>query len=439
MLKQALQSTSWVLVDKVATMGLNLLATLVIARTLGPEQFGVLAYLLALVTLIGPLAALGFNAIVTREVVEQPQREVSIMSTVCSFRLLGAVVGNGLLLGWAWLFGELSPAQFGLLCLMAGGYTLNAFRVFEFYFQAKMAIKYVAIVRTTIALVFTAAKVTVALTSGEIFWVGSVYAMEFFVLGLGFIALYRWYSGSAFFRQINWRYGLSLLRQSSWLVLSSVASIIYLKVDQIMLANMVDNQAVGIYAVAARLSEVWYFIAEAIVISFFPMLLQLKSADAAHYQQRLQQLCDSLFVLALTLALVVTVIAGPVVTLLFGEAYAASATVLSIHIWAGVFVFMRALASKWIIAHGLMKYSLLSHGLGAIINIVVNLIAIPRWGALGAAWATVVSYATASYLVFWLAPATRPIAGFMSRSLLLPLTLGYRYWHAAGAPLRTPS
>jgi PST family polysaccharide transporter len=89
---------------------------------------------------------------------------------------------------------------------------------------------------------------------------------------------------------------------------------------------------------------------------------------------------------------------------------------------------MRALVSKWLIAEHLLKFSLISHGLGAVINITANYLLIPSFGGVGAAYATVLSYAVASYLTFWLHPSTIPIAKIMSRSLILPLTLGKRYW-----------
>jgi PST family polysaccharide transporter len=117
-----------------------------------------------------------------------------------------------------------------------------------------------------------------------------------------------------------------------------------------------------------------------------------------------------------------------VIPVLFGEAYRDSALLLSIHVWAGAFVFMRALVSKWLIAEHLLKFSLISHGLGSVINITANYLLIPSFGGVGAAYATVLSYAVASYLTFWLHPSTIPIAKIMSRSLILPLTLGKRYW-----------
>ena len=76
--------------------------------------------------------------------------------------------------------------------------------------------------------------------------------------------------------------------------------------------------------------------------------------------------------------------------------------------------------SKWLIVHDALKYSLLTHGAGTIINVGLNLWLIPLYGALGAALGTVVSYATSSWVVLFLFNKTRPMAWMMSRALLIP-------------------
>ncbi len=114
-------------------------------------------------------------------------------------------------------------------------------------------------------------------------------------------------------------------------------------------------------------------------------------------------------------------LAAPLVSALFGAEYAAAAPVLALHIWAGVFIFMRALLSRWLVAEDLLRFSLVTHLAGAVINVVGNLILIPRHGPLGAAIATVVSYAVASWLALFASAATRPMAWKMARALLLPL------------------
>lgn len=429
MLSKILTNTSWLASEKILSMAASLLVALVLARSLNPAGYGSLSYLLAIIALVGPLTSLGLNAIITRELVNTPQRQHAIMATASGFRLAGAAFGTLICLllaltGW----GLAGPADQWALAMLALANVFTAFQVVEFWFQAHVAAKAVAQMRLTIIVLFSLAKIAAALSGASLLLLCSLFALEMALMGLGFLLIYRRAAGAIQWRALDVSYGWQLLKQGFWLVLSGVAAVIYLKVDQVMLAQMVSREAVGIYAVAARLSEVWYFFATAIAISLFPALLKLRQNNAQRYQQRLQQICDVLFIVALLLAIGISIIATPMVSILFGKEYQAAAAILTIHIWASVFIYMRALVSKWLIAENLLAFSLLSHGIGAIVNIVANWYLIPLYGGVGAAWATVLSYLLASYLAFWLAASTRPIALVMTKSLLLPVTLGYRYW-----------
>ena len=112
-----------------------------------------------------------------------------------------------------------------------------------------------------------------------------------------------------------------------------------------------------------------------------------------------------------------------IIRYLYGSQYERAGAILTIHIWAGVFVFMRALFSKWIIMEKLLLFSLVSQGSGAVLNVVLNLLLINRFGGLGAAIATLVSYAGASYLVLFFCPRVWPVARMMTKSILLPARL----------------
>ncbi|RUO41645.1 hypothetical protein CWE22_05675 [Pseudidiomarina aestuarii] len=428
MIKAALKNSSWLVSEKFVTMGLNLFVTVWLARQLGVQVYGELAYVLALVTLVTPLAALGLNAIITRELVERDEDEPRIMATTAAVRLFGALFGFAALLTWLQFTSTVTPEEHIAIVIIGATSILQAFQVVEYYFQAKVSAHYVVKMRTVVTACAGVIKIIVAWVSADLLSVAYVYAAEFLFWGLGYIFLYQSQARGFQFKAIDWRYGGQLLKQSFWLILSGVAAVLYLKVDQVMLGHMVSKSEVGVYAVAVKMSEVWYFFATALATSFFAMLLTLRKEQSPLYATRLQQLCDALFGLALALAIVVSLLAEPIIPWLFGEEYRASAAILTIHIWASLFIYMRALASKWLIAERLLAFSLVSHGLGAVVNILANLWLIPLYQGLGAAVATIMSYAVASYLAFWVSGATRPLAIVMTRSLYLPFTLGYRHW-----------
>ncbi|MBB1295370.1 flippase [Pseudoalteromonas sp. SR41-4] len=429
-LKKIISNTSWLIGEKVIIMIANLFVTVVLARVLGAEQYGMLNYLLAIIALVAPVTALGLNAIVTREIVNKPSDTNKIISTSLFLRfgcsLIVVSLFIGLILFSNVIQGKEQQVALVLLCL---GNVFTCFYVMDFWFQAHVKAKVVTKMKFVIIVLFSIIKVLIALLSPKLIYVILAYSLEVALIGVGFLFIYnKTKEDNAFsFKDVDFNYARKLLSQSYWLILSGIASIIYLKIDQLMLRHMVDVEAVGTYAVASRLSEVWYFFANALVITLFPALLKIRG-NPRNYLIKLQKICDILFIVALLLAILVSVFGPFFIVLLFGEEYKASGVILQWHIWAAVFVFMRALASKWLIAESLLKYSLITHGVGAIINVIANLYFIPRYAGEGAAIATIISYFAASFLAFWFSKSTRLIAVVMLKSILLPFTFGKRYW-----------
>jgi O-antigen/teichoic acid export membrane protein len=253
-----------------------------------------------------------------------------------------------------------------------------------------------------------------------------MFAVPYFLLGLtAAIVLLFLFHAKAGIRLSDWRFDKAhakgLLKQGWIIYLASFFAVIYLKIDQVMLRWLADSTEVGVYAVAARFSEVWYFIPTAIVASVFPDMIKLRESNESRFTHRLQQLFDSLAVLGMLIAMLVTLIAPWVIPLFFGADYAASVPILVIHTWASVFIFMRAALSKWILIENALYFSLLTQGLGAMSNIVLNFFLIPLYGGEGAAWATLISYTIASFLALLLYPRTRPIFWLMLNALTAPV------------------
>jgi len=209
--------------------------------------------------------------------------------------------------------------------------------------------------------------------------------------------------------------------------LGSFFAVIYLKIDQVMLRWMVGDTAVGVYSVASTMSEVWYFIPTAIVASFFPRLIELKKEDSGLYHKKLQQIFDILFIIALAVAIAVNLLAPHLIGLLFGAVYQDAGAILVIHVWAALFIFMRAALSKWILVENLLVFSMITQGFGALVNVILNFYLIPLFGGQGAAIATLISYATASYFSLLVTPKSREVFVMMSRAMLSPVRLPYMY------------
>jgi O-antigen/teichoic acid export membrane protein len=146
--------------------------------------------------------------------------------------------------------------------------------------------------------------------------------------------------------------------------------------------------------------------------------VRAREQNPEHYRRRLQELYSLLAWMGLVLALFITLFGGLLIRTLFGDAYERAGPMLAIHIWAGPFVFMGTLFSNWLIAETRFGVSAVRHGLGAVMNIGLNLLLIPHFGGIGAAWATLVSYATAQYLACFTYRPTFETGVMMTSALL---------------------
>jgi PST family polysaccharide transporter len=420
-LRGIIVNAGWLFVLRAVRILFALFVGVWVARYLGPGRFGDLSYALAFVTLFVPLTTLGLTNIVVRDLVREPRAKEEILGTAFLLRLAGGVISVAVIL----VVISIIRAEDALVRMLTGvvaiGIVFQAFDTIDIWFQSEVQSKYAVYSRFVALVLANAVKIVLILRGAQLVAFAWVAVFEMAVTAAGFVVAYH----ARGFSITAWRVRLSrarnLLGQSWMLMLSGALTLIYLKIDQVMLGEMSGREEVGIYSTAVRISEIWYFVPMAISMSVFPALIRSRDMGREIYEKRLQQLYDFLVWLALCVALVMTFLASPIVRLLFGEAYAGGGPILAIHVWAGIFVFMKSALARWLLNEGLLRFLFLSNSIGAVVNIVLNLFLIPKYGGVGAAIATVISYAAAGYLATFLRPDTVPAGRMMSLALIVPL------------------
>lgn len=417
--KKAVNNVIWLFGEKIITMGLALLVSIILARYLGASDFGKLNYLISFIAILMPFSALGLNAIVVRELVNEKVETGVILGTSLVLRTLGGVTAILVVVIGCLVFnGELLVSS-NWLILGAVGSSFSSLLLFDFYFQSIVQSQHVVKTRLIVLVLSSCLKFTAVYYQIQLNAFLVLVVLEPIMTGMILYLFFKIKNKKTIIFKFDLFYSKELLSQSKWLILSGFMAIVYLKVDQLMIGEMLGSEALGVYSVAVRMSEVWYFFPTAIVASFYPKLLKSK-LEPILYEYNLQRLCDVLFWLGMIVAIAVTSISSLLIDILYGEEYTFAAQVLNIHIWAGVFIFMRALLSKWLIAEGLLKFSLLTHGIAAIVNVVLNYLWIPQFGIEGAAWATLISYALSSYIVLWSNRKTLSMAKIMTKTITFP-------------------
>jgi len=417
-LQRALANTGWLFGDKVLRMGMGLLVGVWVARYLGPAQFGLLNYATAFVALFGSIASLGLQGIVVRDLVREPEDTQEILGTAFVMQLLGGLLALAVAVSAiTWLRPGDTLARV-MVAILGSTLLFKAADVSKYWFEAKVQSKYTVIVENTVFLAMAVGKVGLILSGASLMAFVWITLVETVLVAAGVLWVYQRRVGALVRWQLHFARARSLLKESWPLILSGLAVMVYMRIDQIMLGEMLGDDAVGIYSAAVRISEVWYFVPMSIVASVFPAIIEAKKTSEELYLRRLQKLYDLMVVMALGVAIVMTFCSNWVVVLLFGKSYAAAGGVLAVHTWAGIFIFLHVASGKWLVMEGFQKDALYRALFGAFMNVGLNVILIPTNGVLGAAYATVISYFFAVFLVS-IGKETRIAAWMMLKAFIL--------------------
>ncbi|WP_158141232.1 flippase [Vibrio furnissii] len=416
------KNTLWLISEKVLRMIFGLLIGVWVARYLGPEKFGMLSYAISFVALFSALSTLGLDSIVVRELVKDSKKENIVLGTAFSLRFIGAIVVLILVTLSTFIYSEGYESD-EIILVLAATTLVQSFSVIDFYFQSNVKGKYVAISNVISLLFSSLIKILLIVSHAGLEFFAYVIFIEMSILSISYIYFYVSKGSSILKWSFDKSTALNLLKDSWPLILSSLVVTLYMKVDQIMINKMIGPESVGYYTAATRLSEVWYFIPVVICNSLFPAILNAKERSKELYLKRLQNLYDFILWLALAIALFVTLISNPLIDILYGKEYASSSSVLLVHIWSSVFVFLGVASSKWFIAEGLQKQALYRTLAGLGVNVFLNLLLIGSYGAIGAAIATLLSQIVASYLFNVFSIKTRGMFIMQSKSFLFPVRI----------------
>ncbi|ABJ78724.1 flippase [Leptospira borgpetersenii serovar Hardjo-bovis] len=422
-LKDILYNSGWLFFDKIFRMGMGMFLGVWIARYLGPDSYGKLNYVIAYIALIGSFTNLGLDGVVVRELIKEKAHKEEILSTSFLLQLIAGIIAFAVAILLIPLLRPDESDLFWMVFLVGLTLIFRAVSVVRYWYEAQVLSKYFVWLDNGLFFVFSGVRILLILNGLGIFpfiWTGLI---ESSISLFGYSLLYKYHNGSLSVLHANWRRARTLLRDSWMLLLSGLAVIVYMRIDQIMIGQMMGDEAVGIYTAAVKISEVWYFIPMAVASSIFPAILKAKEFSQELYLERLGLLHSFMFLLALMIAIPMTFLSDPIIRLFFGEKFSEAGNVLAIHIWAGIFVFLGVASSRYYLTENLPKGELYKSISGCMTNIILNYFLIPLCGIKGAAIATVISQFVASTLFNLLFKRTREIFFIQLESVFFWKTL----------------
>lgn len=419
-LQKIIANTGWLFADKILRMGVGLIVSVWMARYLGPDQFGAFNFALSFVALFGAVATLGLDGIVVRDIVREPARSHEIISSAFVLKLGGGSIAFLLTLATIFVMRPTESQTHWLVGIIAAGMIFQSFDAIDLWFQSQVQSKYTVLAKNSAFVVIAVARVVLILHKAPL--VAFAYAvLAEIILGACGLILFYFKRPAAFAWHPTLNIARKLVKESWPLILSSLAVMIYMRIDQIMLAQMMGDKEVGLYSAALRFSEIWYFIPTVIVTSIMPSMAQTKYTSPNRYNLQLQKLFNNLVTIAYIIALPMTYACNLIMVFFYGNAFLKAGSILSIHIWTAIFVFMGVGSTPFTINNGLLRFSLLQTLSGSILNIVLNTFLIPMYGGVGAAISTLSAQIFSSFIINMFFVELRPLFRIEFQALISPI------------------
>jgi PST family polysaccharide transporter len=406
-LRQIIANSFWIMLDNIVRIGVGFFVGVWVARYLGPSQYGLWNYAISFVAIFSVIANPGFNDIVIRDVVRMSEKRGEVLGTSFFLRLVGASIASVLAIIIILILSHRDFLTTALVAVSAVGLIFQSFDVISLWFESRVKSQKSVTVRLIAFSVSSAIKVALILSHASLIYFALASIIELGLSAIGIILAY-WHDKQSFRAwQFTIPYAKTMLRNCWPIMAAGALSMVYLRVDKILVGNLISDSALGNYSVGTMLTESLRFVAIAITASVFPAIIYSKQQNEKLYLHRLQMLYNFMILMAVVIAVPITIFAHQIIHLLYGDQFSQAATVLSIYIWTNVFMFSDFAASKWFYTENLQKFILYKDLAGAIVSLALDLILIPRIGVIGAAISGIISIMIVTYLGNLFFPQTR--------------------------------
>ena len=419
-LQKALGNSGWMMGDQMVRQVVGLLIGVLLARYLGPQLFGEFSYAFAVVMILSPVAMLASDVIVIRRIVQDPSSGDKVLGTTFILMIAGGVAAFCLAMVAIFLARPDDRLVRWLVGILAAGTVVQAFNAIQFWYESQMQWKFTVYGKTSAFLLLGVVKIGLILLKAPLVAFAWAAFAETALGSAGLLIVY-WKRGFAI---KAWRFSRtmagSLLRDSWPLLFSALLTMVYLRIDQVMLGDMVGSEELGNYSVAVRISEAWRFIPMVICSSVFPAVVEAETISEELFYAHLQKLYNLMALLAYGVALPVALFSDVIIQTLFSSAYTEAGSLLAILVWSGVFTSLGAARNLFIVSKNRTRVNLVSIGLGSAMNILLNLLLIPKYGTMGAVVATFVSYWFAIHGTCFLFKPLRKTGWMLTKAIIYP-------------------
>lgn len=406
-------------VESLYRFGLGFLASVFVARHLGPSDYGLFSFVLSCVMLFSFFYKLGVDDLVMKCIFDNPEDRAAIVLSGLVIKFIGGVLGFTLI-NISLFFWSSQPLLISYLILLYSAFFLLKFTdVFEASLRTKNKFFEISLWKTIIFTLTTSFKFIAVYMQLKVEFFIYISCVELFLIAI-FFTLYheKTFRRLEYLKRIDLKLFTMVFRKAIPLSL-----IIFFvegmgRVDQILIKEFSSLSDLGNYAVSAKIIMLMTYIPTAILAAIYPEMITSQNNQEKMYAL-VKEYSSLVLSFSLFLSLGVFFLGDFVIDIVYGGQYKGAATYLFLYSLVTFFSYLGLLRFRYAFLRSIVRLELLLCALCLILNIVLSVILIPRYGPIGAIYATLLSH-----FIFNL---TIPVSISSYRRFYLEYFLGFLY------------
>lgn len=408
-------NAGWIIGCKVCKALLMLITTMITSRYLGVANYGLINYAASIVSFAVPIMRLGIDAILVREIVVKPEKEGETVGTAIILNIISSVLCIIGVTAFAAIANR-GEKDTVIVCFCYSLLLLfQAIEIIYYWFHAKLLAKYSAIAMLFSYILITVIQCILIWNKVNIYWFALSHSIDFLFIAIFLLIIYKHKNGPKLsFSYIRAKEMLSI---GKYYIISTLMVKIYANTGRIMLKLMWGNAETGIYSAAITCAEMTSFIFAAVIDSMRPIIFESKEKSIDAFNKKMSQLYSIIFYLSLVQCVLITLFAPLIIKIMYGAEYSSAVSVLQIVVWYTTYSYFGVVRDIWILSEDKQKYLWRINILGAIVNVVLNYIFIPLWGAMGAAIVALITQFFNNVIVGYIMSPIRPNNRLMIKGL----------------------
>lgn len=390
--KKELNNTVWLVSDKFIKTIILFVVNIFVVRYLGSEQYGYLNYALAFISLFASFSYLGINQTLLRDVLKDEKEANKLIMNAIAIKIVASFL-IGLVIVFAMMYKVDNQTIILITLLGSIGLIFQSFEHINTWYQAKVLSKYVVIGGLISSTISSIARLLLIYFEFSVEYFGAVIILEAFVSGMFLVYFYKKLNNQNIinFKLIKLSTIKNLIIEGWPFMLAVAVNYWLIRIDQIMIGDIVGFSELGVYSIAVKINEMFFILPGLILSSFAPKIYKIMGSREYKNNKNIGLFIKMMLFFGIFIWLFFFLFGEYLLVTFYGEEFRDGATYLNLLNIGLIIVLWSSLRPIFIRTNDLKYYNLIGMILGTIINIGLNYMLIPEYGAIGACYATIVS------------------------------------------------